>query len=205
VTATGPQGLVWLRAEDRVATITLDSPANRNALSRGLMAELLAQLQAARDDAFVASLVLTGTGSVFCAGADLAKPVETRLGDASLPKIVEVVWQYPKPLVVRQNGHARGGGGSDLPPLPTSSWRRRLRRTPSARFASVSPRGDRSGVCARRMHQRPLLRYGLTGDVFDAYTTRDAGLVTMVVALQELGAAVARLEWTHSGWPNRRP
>jgi enoyl-CoA hydratase/carnithine racemase len=44
------------------------------------------------------------------------------------------------------------------------------------------------------MHQPPLLRYGLTGDVFDAYTTRDAGLVTMVVAPQELGAAVARLE-----------
>jgi len=62
--------LVHFSELDGVATITLDSPTNRNALSRQLLAELNAALdRAAQPD--VRGVVLTHTGPVFCSGADL--------------------------------------------------------------------------------------------------------------------------------------
>ena len=56
---------------DGVATVTLDSPANRNALSRALVAGLTGALDAAAADPGVRVVVLTHTGTTFCAGADL--------------------------------------------------------------------------------------------------------------------------------------
>ena len=64
--------LVRYGADRDVATITLDSPHNRNALSAGLVAELTARLTEAGADPAVRAVVLTHTGRVFCAGADLA-------------------------------------------------------------------------------------------------------------------------------------
>jgi methylglutaconyl-CoA hydratase len=54
-----------------VATITLDSPSNRNALSGQLQSELAAHLDTAAHDDDVRAIVLTATGTVFCSGADL--------------------------------------------------------------------------------------------------------------------------------------
>ena len=65
-------GLVQYRAGDQVATVILDSPHNRNALSAQLMAELSARLSEAGEDPAVRAVVLTHTGRVFCSGADLA-------------------------------------------------------------------------------------------------------------------------------------
>ena len=65
-------GLVRYQASDQVATVILDSPHNRNALSAQLMAELSARLSEAGEDPGVRAVVLTHTGRVFCAGADLA-------------------------------------------------------------------------------------------------------------------------------------
>ena len=53
------------------ATITLDSPHNRNALSAQLVAELSARLAEAGADPAARAVVLTHAGKVFCAGADL--------------------------------------------------------------------------------------------------------------------------------------
>jgi methylglutaconyl-CoA hydratase len=63
--------LVHLDTRGGVATITLDSPANRNALSTRLLGQLDAALTQALTDDTVRVLVLTGTGPVFCSGADL--------------------------------------------------------------------------------------------------------------------------------------
>ena len=63
--------LVHIEVAGGVATITLDSPANRNALSRALMGGLEASLEAALNDDRARLIVLTHTGPVFCSGADL--------------------------------------------------------------------------------------------------------------------------------------
>ena len=68
--------LVHRRVEDGVATITLDSPHNRNALSAQLVAEVTARLGEAGADPAVRAVVLTHTGRVFCSGADLAAAAE---------------------------------------------------------------------------------------------------------------------------------
>src|SRR5215472_12651679 len=64
--------LVRYEADEQVATVTLDSPHNRNALSAQLVMELTARLDEAGADEGVRAVVLTHTGRVFCSGADLA-------------------------------------------------------------------------------------------------------------------------------------
>ena len=98
-----------------VATITLDSPANRNALSRQLTGELERCLRTALADAGVRVIVLTGAGSVFCSGADLkeqrtANEAGQRNGPGALVPILELMLDSPKPIVGRINGAARAGG-----------------------------------------------------------------------------------------------
>jgi methylglutaconyl-CoA hydratase len=70
-----------------VATITLDSPANRNALSSALIGQLLDALATADADPAARAIVLTHTGPVFCSGADLketaANPTRRRPGGSA--------------------------------------------------------------------------------------------------------------------------
>ena len=63
--------LVHRDDDDRIAVITLDSPANRNALSRRLVAELTAHLAEAGADESLHGVLLRSSHPVFCAGADL--------------------------------------------------------------------------------------------------------------------------------------
>ena len=58
---------------DGVATITLDSPHNRNALSRQLVTELFERLESAEADDAVKVVVVRSSGRVFCSGADLTE------------------------------------------------------------------------------------------------------------------------------------
>ena len=88
--------------DDGVATITLDSPANRNALSKALVAGVLGALDTAEADTSVRAIVLTHTPPAFCAGADLKErrdgppdsspfvDVLRRLMDAEVPTIAAV-------------------------------------------------------------------------------------------------------------------
>ncbi|MGV0739740.1 enoyl-CoA hydratase-related protein [Mycobacterium syngnathidarum] len=96
-----------------VATITLNSSRNRNALSNALRTELFAHVESALEDPAVRVLVLTHAGEVFCAGADLS---EQRNGTAdaaesvAFSRILETLWHSPKPVVARLAGPARAGG-----------------------------------------------------------------------------------------------
>lgn len=119
-----PDELVHLSLERGVATITLDSPHNRNALSRRLVGELEEHVAAALMDERVRVIVLTGTGPVFCSGADLKEQREANEAGAGagsgviaagergggLPAILTALWRSPKPVVGRINGTARAGG-----------------------------------------------------------------------------------------------
>ena len=63
--------VVHYDVERAIATVTLDSPGNRNALSSALVGELTTHLRTAVADDAVRAVVLTHTGRTFCAGADL--------------------------------------------------------------------------------------------------------------------------------------
>ena len=174
-------GLVRADRAGGVATITLDSPANRNALSSGLLNDLHAALAGALGDTDVRVIVLTGAGPTFCAGADL-KETRTSPGAAPalFPKILQLIWDSSKPVVCRVNGSARAGGiglvaACDIAVAPQSATfafsEVRIGATPA--IIAVT--------CLRRMEPRAAAEYFLTGEVFGAARAAEIGLLTRAV------------------------
>jgi methylglutaconyl-CoA hydratase len=179
--------VVQYRLERGVATITLDSPANRNALSRTLLAQLGARVGDALADDAARVVVLSHTGTVFCAGADLKDPPGP---DAawSLPGILDLLWTAPKPVVARVGGHARAGGVGLLAACDIAV------ATPAATFSfsevriGVAPAIISLVTLPRLGHTRALELY-LTGETFDGERAAAIGLVNAVA--DDVDAAVA--------------
>ena len=102
-----------LAVADGVATLTLNRPDRRNALSIEMRDEISAALAGWRDDAAVGALVLTGEGAAFSAGFDLDEFRQPERFDAlflSSSRYHRDVWSFPKPIVAAVNGPAMGGG-----------------------------------------------------------------------------------------------
>jgi methylglutaconyl-CoA hydratase len=102
---TVSEELVHLVRVGPVAMIVLDSPANRNALSRRLVAQLQAAL--AEAEASARGIVVTHRGPVFCSGADLKEP---RTEDHPSNALFDLVGRISRPVVAVVRGPARGGG-----------------------------------------------------------------------------------------------
>src|SRR5215469_6388031 len=103
--------LVRYETGGEVATVTLDSPHNRNALSARLVAELSGRLSEAGEDGGVRAVVLTHTGRVFCSGADLAAAGTGSLGDSgrAIMALLRLIVELPKLVIDRVAGHVRAG------------------------------------------------------------------------------------------------
>ena len=98
---------------DGAAWITLNRPENRNALSAILVNELYAHLINANENPEVRSIVITGTGSAFCAGADLKSPPGQLVDGAqgvTYPEVLNTILESPKPVIAAVNGAAFAGG-----------------------------------------------------------------------------------------------
>ncbi|MFN3822976.1 MAG: crotonase/enoyl-CoA hydratase family protein [Pseudorhodobacter sp.] len=101
-----------------VATLTLNRPDKRNALSAGMMDQLAAAAADLGADPAVRVVVLTGAGETFCAGGDLdwmraqmEADDATRAGEARrLAGMLRALNEMPKPLIGRVQGQAFGGG-----------------------------------------------------------------------------------------------
>jgi enoyl-CoA hydratase/methylglutaconyl-CoA hydratase len=104
--------LVHLAVADGVATITLDSPQNKNALSQQLTSELLAHLETAGANDGVRVIVIRSALAVFCSGADLSEATTVGMG-VGAQRMVDVqraIVANPKPVAVRVTGAVRAGG-----------------------------------------------------------------------------------------------
>jgi enoyl-CoA hydratase/carnithine racemase len=104
--------LVRRETHDRIAVLTLDSPANRNALSRAMVAALRAELEAAGADESLHGVLIRSSHRVFCAGADLKEAqsvdmVESARGIIALQRAIAAC---PVPVVIRLDGPVRAGG-----------------------------------------------------------------------------------------------
>ena len=104
--------LVLTELDDRgVYTITLNDEAKRNALSQALTGELVAAMDRVDADPDVRVALLTNTGSVFCAGADLSERSTGRSPGSTDPlALFGRIQKSPKPWVGRIAGHAVAGG-----------------------------------------------------------------------------------------------
>ncbi|MBB4967895.1 enoyl-CoA hydratase-related protein [Saccharothrix violaceirubra] len=177
-----------------IATITLDSPHNRNALSAQVRSELGARLKAAQADDGVRVVVLTHVGPVFCSGMDLKEARGARAdqqGVNEFPALLEAVLTSPKPVVARLAGPARAGGvglvaACDLAVAAESATfafsEVRIGVVPAVISVTVLPR-----LAARAAHE-----LFLTGETFDAHRAVAIGLLNAAVADDELDAAVSR-------------
>ncbi|MFE3514645.1 enoyl-CoA hydratase family protein [Streptomyces sp. NPDC059166] len=157
-----------------ITTLTLDSPANRNALSAALVGELSEALAGCAEDDTVRAVVLTHTGTTFCAGADLTAPPEP----AALVALMRAIVALPKPVVARVTGHVRAGGLGLLGACDISA------AGPDATFALTESRlGLAPAVISLpllpRLDPRAASRYYLTGERFDAAEAARIGLVTL--------------------------
>ena len=126
--------LVGVQHDDGIRTLTLDSPDNRNALSARLLAQLEQALRDATSDPDVRAVVLTGTGTVFCSGADLSE--RGTAAPNRMPAILTRIVESPVPVIARVNGHARAGG-IGLIAAADMAVARRQPRSPSPRSGSV--------------------------------------------------------------------
>lgn len=167
-----------------IETLSLDSPGTRNALSAALVGALTDALTDSGKDSDVRAVVLTHTGTTFCAGADLRDPPHP---DA-LVGLLRQIAELRKPVVARVTGHVRAGGLGLLAACDIAAASRaatfaftevRLGVAPAVISLTVMPRTD----------PRALARYYLTGERFDAAEAARIGLVT--VAGDDVDTALA--------------
>lgn len=179
-----------------VATITLNRPANRNALSTELVESLASSLTAATSDPTAHVIVLTGAGSVFCAGADLKERRTVVSGGAdNVPAFVRVFEQIldaRQPVVARLNGSALAGGlglacSCDLVVAPDTA----MFGFTEVRIG-VAP-AIISVVCLRKMRAADAAELFLTGERISAAEALRVGLINRCVPADELDAATDAL------------
>jgi methylglutaconyl-CoA hydratase len=186
--------LVRVSTAHGVTTLTLDSPANRNALSTPLMTQLLAGLATAVADEAVRVVVISHTGPVFCSGADL-KETAAAYSSGTVPvsmlgDVLAAVWECPKPVVARVAGPARAGGLGLIAAADVAVCAReatfaftevRLGVIPAVISATVLP----------RLAPRAAAELYLTGDTFDGKRAEEIGLVTAARPADAVDATVA--------------
>lgn len=104
--------LVHYEVADAVATITLDSPHNRNALSKQLVTELFGHLETANADGDVRVVLVRSADRVFCSGADLSEAAEGGMeeGARAIVALQRLIATMEKPVVTRLGGPVRAGG-----------------------------------------------------------------------------------------------
>jgi methylglutaconyl-CoA hydratase len=186
--------LVHYEVRGGVATITLDSPHNRNALSAQLRDELTGHLETAITDDSARVVVLTHTGRVFCSGMDLKEAGGAgadKQGVNEFPAILERIWTSPKPVVARLAGPARAGGvglvaACDIAVAAHEATfafsEVRIGVVPAVISVTVLPR-----LLPRAAHE-----LFLTGETFDARRAADIGLLNSAVPADELDGEVRR-------------
>lgn len=178
--------------ERGVFTITLNDPKKRNALSAALTADLVAAMDEADTNDAVRVVVITNTGHVFCAGADLSE----RTGDDQPTNTVDPltifgrIQKSPKPWVGRIAGHAVAGGTGLAAALDISIAHDDAKFGFTEVRIGVAP-AIISVICLPKMRRGEATQVFLRGQRFDGTEAARLGLITKAVPAENLDAEVA--------------
>jgi enoyl-CoA hydratase/carnithine racemase len=187
---------VLVKQSGDFATITMNRPQRRNALSLAHMRELIAAFtQVGEGDAV--GIVLAGNGPVFSAGHDFADVADTDLAAVrsllvTCTELMTVMQQVPQPVVARVHGLATAAGCQLVASADLAV------ASEDALFAA--PGGKGGWFChtpmvaiARNVGRKRAAEMALSGDTIDAGTALDWGLVNRVVPADQLDAATTEL------------
>jgi trans-feruloyl-CoA hydratase/vanillin synthase len=194
---------VRVEIENGIAWVTLNRPGKRNAISPGIVFEMVAAIDALEmnDDAKV--IVITGAGEAFSAGQDLKEYF--REPDAGDPRLRErlhnanAYWQwrrlmfYPKPTIAMVNGWCFGGAFQVLLACDLAVAAEDANFGLSEINWGIIPAGIVTKSVAMALAQRNALYYILTGDTFDGRRAAEIGLVNFAVPGAELKERTAVL------------
>jgi E-phenylitaconyl-CoA hydratase len=201
--------VLLVERRDAVATLILNRPDRRNAIDQAMRDALRATFDALDADRDVRIVVLTGAGPAFCAGVDLAEGPATAAGDGAdvgasgspgpgagvtaRPPVAAPLWSFRKPVIAAINGAAVGGGlelalAADLRIAAAEArmglTEARIGSLPGSAGTQLLPRIVGPTVAARML---------FSGELIDAAEALRVGLVSDVVAGDELAAAAAEL------------
>ena len=195
---TAAEPVLLRRDEDGIATLTLNRPGARNALSVALMAAFQDAIDAIAEDRSVKVVVIEGAGPGFCAGHDLremrANPgrqhYEALFGQCS--RLMTSLVKLPKPVIARVHGIAAAAGCQlvatcDLA-VAASDARFAVNGINVGLFCSTP-----MVALSRAVGRKPALEMLLTGEFVPAEQARAIGLVNRVVAPERLDDEVKAL------------
>lgn len=183
--------------EGPVAVITLNRPERRNALSLGLMRELIAALDRIGGDRDTRAIVLAAAGKVFCSGHDLSEMtgrdiVEYRRIFDVCSELMLKIQAIPQPVIAEVQGVATAAGcqlvaACDLAIAAENAWF----ATPGVKIGlfCTTP----MVALTRAIGRKRALRMLLTGEPVDACTAAEWGLINDAVPADTLAAATRAL------------
>jgi len=199
--SSNPNDPVLYDVRNHAAWITLNTPQNHNALSMELCTALDKYVDLALKDKGVRTLVLTGVGKTFCAGADLksggggaarGKGNTAATRRSRFVSSIEKLWNTKKPVVGRFQGNAFGGGLGLMAACDIGV------AVDTGRYAFTEVRlGLMPAIISvfvlRKMNLADATPFFLTGDRFTAEQAKHMRLVHHVVPEAELDGSVERV------------
>ncbi|OLC92878.1 MAG: enoyl-CoA hydratase [Acidobacteria bacterium] len=181
-----------LELTGHVATITLNRPEKRNAIS----AVMIAELQTALDEiekSHVRVAILTGAGKAFCSGMDLEmlaamaqqSPSENQEDSRRMAKLFRRIWSFPRPLIAAVNGPALAGG-CGIAMLCDFTL-----AVPEAKFGYTEVKiGFLPAIVSvflmRQIGEKRARDLLLTGRIIEAAEAKEMGLINEIVPAEKL-------------------
>src|SRR6185503_2083379 len=181
--------------ENAVATVTLNRPAKRNAMSPTLHLEMAEALEKLRYEKTSRVVVLTGAGESFCAGMDLKQFfVELKDNPPEFDRIFRIAteWRsrtlryYPKPTIAMVNGYCFGGAFSIVEGCDLAFAAKEATFGLSEINFKHYPGGSVSKSLANLLRPRDALYYGMTGRTFKGDRAAEIGFVNAAYPLADL-------------------
>jgi enoyl-CoA hydratase/carnithine racemase len=195
-TSVAYQNLKFER-EGTLAVITLNRPNRRNALSLDLMRELIDCLSDVGRDREIHAVILTAAGNVFCAGHDLAEMTGKNINDYrqifdTCTDLMTKIQSIPQPVIAEVQGTATAAGCQLVATCDLAI---------SSDKAAFATPGVKIGLfcttpmvaLSRAVGRKRALQMLLTGEMIDAATAADWGLVNRVVPAESLAQETRKL------------